>query len=109
MTQIHRYAYIPNFNMKTKEYSWRKLKVVRVWTKPTTFGKGFEIIYILENSLRFNEVSLFTEEKIKTMSPKLFHNLTIERLMNNMGGFISQTIFPPNTEVSLRRSKEEML
>lgn len=98
--KIYRYGFIPVYNLNTDEYTWKKLKVIKVWVKPTSGFSGFEVQYVMENCFRFGEENLITEDKTKTMCPKLLHTLMVRSFG---GGFISKTIFPPNTEICARK------
>jgi len=98
MRTIHRHAFIPVLNVETQEYSWERLKVVKVWVKPT--NDSFEVQYILENCMRFPESHLITEEKKNTINVRLAHNKLVYRSMM-LSGFRSQTIFQPANEMGV--------
>jgi hypothetical protein len=99
MRTIHRHAFIPVLNIETQEYSWERLKVVKVWAVPTS-DNSFEINYILENCMRFPESQLITEEKKNTINVRLEHNKLVYRSMM-VSGFRSQTIFSPANEMAV--------
>ena len=98
---IHRYAYVPVLNLDSGEYSWKILRVVKVWAKPVTYPMGghagFSIQYVLENCLRVSQENLITEDNKDFTDIKDIHNKLICR-----SGFISQTIFAPASEKNLR-------
>lgn len=101
---LHRYGYVPNYNMKTEEYSWRKLKVVKVWWSANM--NGIQIKYVLENCSRFDQHSLYTEDDIKNMCPKRAHSQIVNAIMS-MSRYPSQTIYSPATEQGVKRRGDQ--
>lgn len=77
---IYRWAYMPIFDLETNEYSWNKLKVVKVWLDYHIFG-GWTVKYMLENCISFSEYNLITEvEKSKRCPKHAFNYLFIQQL-----------------------------
>lgn len=103
--KIHRHAYVPVFDCKTKEYSWKKVHVVKVWVRPTnSFGPHSESIcveYVLENCKRVSEHMLTTDDNKDSRNIEHQWNLEMNRAMMRTG-FIPATIFQPAVEMQLR-------
>lgn len=105
MRTIYRHAYVPTFNCETKEYSWKKLHVVKVWVMPimSPFGNqpSFSVQYVLENCMRVSEHMLTTDDNKDSRNIKLQWELEMNRAMTR-SGFIPATIFQPAIEMETR-------
>ena len=103
--KIHRHAYVPVFDCETKEYSWKKVHVVKVWVRPThSFGPRSESIrveYVLENCMRVSEHMLTTDDNKDSRNIEHQWNLEWNRALMRTG-FIPATIFQPANEMGLR-------
>jgi hypothetical protein len=93
------------FDCETKEYSWKKVHVVKVWVMPITnlmFGgqAGVSIQYVLENCKRVSEHMLITDDNKDSRNIQNQWNLEMNRAMSRTG-FIPATIFQPAIEMEL--------
>jgi hypothetical protein len=101
--KIYRHAYFPVFNSETKEYSWKKVHVVKVWVRPThsPIGDSICVEYVLENCMRVSEHMLTTDDNKDSRNIQHQWNLEWNRALNRTG-FIPATIFQPVNEMGVR-------
>ena len=97
--KIYRHVYIPTFNCETKEYSWKKVHVVKVWVRP--IGDSICIEYVLENCMRVSEHMLTTDDNKDSRNIQHQWNLEWNKALNRTG-FIPATIFQPVNEMGVR-------
>jgi hypothetical protein len=103
--KIYRHAYIPVFDCETKEYSWKKVHVVKVWVRPThsigPIADSICVEYVLENCMRVSEHMLTTDDNKDSRNIQHQWNLEWNRALNR-SGFIPATIFQPAIEMRMR-------
>lgn len=98
---IHRYLYQPYYDMDTKTYGFKKLKVIKVYIN-NPLGTYNIVTYILENCMRIPEAFILTEDNLPNRNPKTEFNKHIN-LIGPRGIYKRDTIFSPNDEMLTRK------
>lgn len=97
---IVKFVYFPKYNMETKIYSLKKLKVIKNWKRPAigfNNNDNFEIIYILENCFRIPNDLIITKELKQQEEIKVIFEKYIS--LTGKSIFKGRTIFSPMTEI----------